>query len=52
MTRDGRWFYIHASTDPQKMLNLLGCEGNKESVGRSLPIEMRRSWKIPFCKMV
>ncbi|MGD0856740.1 MAG: CoA transferase [Dehalococcoidia bacterium] len=34
MTRDGRWFYIHASTDPRKMLNLLGCEGNKESVGK------------------
>lgn len=31
-TRDGRWFYIHASTDPWRILDLLGCEGTKESV--------------------
>lgn len=31
-TRDGRWFYIHGSTNPQLVLNALCCDENMESV--------------------
>jgi crotonobetainyl-CoA:carnitine CoA-transferase CaiB-like acyl-CoA transferase len=35
-TRDGRWFYIHASTDPQQVLTLLNCELSVEAVGKAV----------------
>lgn len=35
-TRDDRWFYLHASTDPRQTLAVLGCEGNRESVANAI----------------